>query len=96
MKISVTREDIAAGKRHECGACPVALAVARHLCDGVAPQVGYFTIQYRRLADQQTLTHVSWLPAPASEWIEDFDHRRPVEPFDFELKIPAECARAAA
>ena len=76
VKIAVTAENIFDGVPRAGTRCPVALAVNRNFCVGVA--VGYDIAHI----DSDTL----WdLPRSAQRFIARFDHDKPVKPFNFFL-----------
>ena len=79
MKIEVTAQDIASGKRVDCDCCPLALALNRATND-----VWHVTKAeaYRR-GPVRPIT----LPPPARKFIADFDACNPVFPFTFELEL---------
>lgn len=81
VTVNVTAEDIASGKSEDRYRCPVSLATARAL--GVEKVFIW--------------THSWWLkknifgplPEVATAFIRAFDHKRPVQPFSFEIEVPA-------
>lgn len=79
MKIQVTAEDIANGRRSDCHNCPVSLAWNRVM--GGDYKVGLGVIV-------QNSCILFWLPKIAQKFIFDFDAGRPVEPFEFEVNLP--------
>jgi len=84
MKIQVTQDDIDAGIPRSCRRCPIAKALDRM-------NVPYFSILTEFVAwsalyyDEK---NISILPTEALSFIQDFDHDRPVKPFEFELADP--------
>ncbi len=76
--IQVTEDHIRLGKRSNCRECPVALAVREEL-------------PAAKILGTVLIVETPWLkihlPKKVTEFIEAFDHFRPVEPFSFELKI---------
>lgn len=76
MKIEVTQEDIKAGRKTECTRCPIALAIKR--------KVGYTMSVGTRVCG--SLDNEFQLPKIAQDFISNFDHGNPVEPFTFELE----------
>lgn len=76
MKIKVTEEHIAKGRRGCCERCPVALAI-REMTPCESVRVSSVIL---RIAD----THVA-LPWHAGVFVTDYDQGRPVQPFEFEL-----------
>lgn len=95
--IHVTQEDIDAGIRLDCGACPVALAINRHL--GISqPSRPYVALITHRIeigfwrvyqGHTQFINQVIWWDNPAVTFVRAFDKSEPVKPFAFELDIPA-------
>jgi hypothetical protein len=82
MKITVTKDDIAAGHRRDSKNCPVALALRRagvNHC-GVA---GILVVVEQ---DDKRVSLV--LPERAQEWIRDYDWGFAMGPFEFELTLP--------
>jgi len=84
--VRVTADHIARGKRSDCEACPIALALAeadpRHriwdvgeVWDGVFHAV---------LMTGEALP----LPPVAKAFVSDFDSKRPVRPFTFYVVMP--------
>jgi hypothetical protein len=81
MRIEVTEQDIAAGRRRQPSACPIALAVKRAYAVERA-SVAEYDIIVTRWCDRQ----FKWrTPTPAASFIERFDKGEKVEPFSFEL-----------
>jgi hypothetical protein len=76
LTVNVTAEDIRNGVREASRRCPIARAINRTLNveDGV--EVCEFHIQ----TDDDTMFS---MPAEATRFVEDFDHGKPVEPFEF-------------
>lgn len=81
--ISVTQEDIDRGERSDPYYCPVARATQR--ATGRHAGVDEHTIFGR--IENGTNSMFAELPPEAKEFVEDFDMRRPVEPFSFEVSI---------
>lgn len=85
MRITVTLEDIEAGRRYDPVRCPVARALRR---TGMA----YFTVMESavRLRDEEHYGGLLVLPGPVQDWIRGFDRGEPVDPMSFELELPWE------
>jgi hypothetical protein len=85
MRITVTIEDIEAGRRYDPVRCPVARALRR---SGMA----YFTVMESavRLRDEEHYGGLLVLPGTVQDWIRGFDRGEPVEPISFELELPWE------
>jgi len=81
MKIEVTQEHINKGKRKNCYRCPVALAIESAIPDSWV-SVGWQTITVDK--DQQYATQRT--PTAVTEFINKFDRRKKVEPFEFVLQ----------
>lgn len=79
-RIEVTQEDIEKGKLGECSACPIALAMRR--ATGKPFEVGTdiywlgFDLRSERM-----------LPPEAALFVSDFDDKKPVQPFSFEIEL---------
>lgn len=89
MRIEVTQSDIDHGERGSCTACPIAIALERHLgCHvtvqendtEVAPPCAWIRIQRDGSQHQ--------LPGSAESFIRRFDDGKSVAPFAFNLNIP--------
>jgi hypothetical protein len=88
MKINVTQTYIDRGTPEVGDECPIALAVK--------DQTGYTNVNvHSEINHAIVITHwsdgeseefVRMLPTAAREFIEKFDHRQPVEPFEFEIE----------
>jgi hypothetical protein len=77
MLIKVTEDHIENGRRHETCRCPIALAIKEATgCSNVS--VG------QQSATIGVYTHI--LPKEAGDFVRDFDHRKKVVPFEFELE----------
>lgn len=83
MKIVVTQEDIAHGKRACMFDCAVALALKR-------AGVKFIKLSYNEIITKvgpdglEVLESIP-LPPEATQFIVDFDDQTPVSPFEFEL-----------
>ena len=78
MKIIVTKEDIQNGRRENPYLCPIARAIKRQ-CKYTGRRVSVgcrvATVNYRTLD----------IPKSAQKFIDDFDNKKPVKPFSFNL-----------
>ncbi len=87
MKITVTQEDIAQGRRCDPNHCPVGRAVSRigvrHYC------VTETAVIIK--GDCPSATALL-LPDMVRNWIVNFDEQKPVEPISFELGLPVPVA----
>ena len=83
IRIEVTAEDIAKGRRQSACACPIALAMERvGACPVVGTDAANISFGYRRF------DHVE-LPPEATEFITKFDDGdTSVRPFSFDLELP--------
>lgn len=75
-RISVTAADIAQGKVGDCGECPVALAMGRAF-----PGRRILADSYGLNVDDRQFP----TPPMVDRFMQDFDRRRLVEPFTFEI-----------
>ena len=82
MRINVTHAHINQGRRHNCRACPIALALSDLYGDGAA-DVGLCHIEVWTDWGMQSCL----LPEIARTFIRDFDQANPVAPFTFDLPI---------
>lgn len=84
--ISVTADDILHGERCQCTLCPVALATKRctgaHLVSVAADQI---TLFFRDGSHMRFET-----PNSVKSFIRDFDDKRAVAPFEFEIPLEIE------
>jgi hypothetical protein len=79
--IEVTQQDIDAGQRFDCEACPIALALRRA---GFADaEVGHSAAW--RTPDEQWEHQTTRLPYEAQNFIKRFDTLQAVEPFKFDI-----------
>ena len=89
MKIKVTQEDIDKGGRgtSHCMNCPVARAIQREtgFTTSVWPTVAFI---YNGSGPFSLPCHVA-MPSSVTEFVKAHDIQRPVEPFEFELELPA-------
>lgn len=91
VTIEVTADDISNGVCISIWDCAVATACAR-----VGRELGYSDIavdgQFAYFDKDKSLALRAGfrveLPARVQAWIKDFDNKRPVEPFSFELAVP--------
>lgn len=85
IKVSVTAEDIANGKHGNCSLCPVALAVNRAIGQKFdAVRIGFRNAEFGYGDPDERV-----LPWRAQEFVLDYESGRPVEPFEFEMDVPA-------
>lgn len=84
--INVTIEHIEKGKKHDCGECPIALAIKEVVKDGVEFGVGTGRVTFQQPNSGEY--HSEYLPLVATGFIMGFDRGYPVVPFTFELPIP--------
>ena len=80
MKISVTQEDIAMGRRMDICECPIALAMRR--CGMEDPAVDGW-VAYRSAHDSKGAA----LPDSARRFVQRFDGLESVSPFEFEVDL---------
>ena len=80
IRVSVTKRDIAVGKRGSSYECPIALACRR------LGKRWIITIDAARNA--KSFKWIANMPDKAQRFIERFDKGRPVRPFTFTLKMP--------
>jgi hypothetical protein len=78
MKIQVTQQDIDEGVAESCHDCPVALAIERATLGDV--RVWRREVSIYKIGRKP-------LPLTATDFIDHFDAREPVQPFEFELDI---------
>lgn len=76
-KIQVKQEDIDKGRRNVCFDCPIALALRRE---------GYRDVVVGSAAVRISTTVIE-LPRSARRFINRFDNRKKVQPFNFILEI---------
>jgi hypothetical protein len=90
MRIIVTKEDIAGGRRSDPEDCPVARALRR-------AGIVHFGVTGMAVMIPGERQHASvLLPGDVQEWIMDFDWGSPVKPLEFELALPEEQPRSRA
>lgn len=84
MIISVTEDDIKNGRRNQCSDCPIALALFRALGWEIGINRNYIKISqwYAKIGFVSYL-----LPKEASIFVCDFDSKKEVLPFEFNLDI---------
>jgi hypothetical protein len=92
LRISVTAEDIQNGEGNDMTRCPLALAIRRaHTAAGIQFHGGVCADHWHPDADDM-LTIGRW-PADCAdqirEFVHGFDRGAPVEPFEFDLEVPA-------
>ena len=78
MKITVTKEDIQKGRRGDPFLCPVARAIKRR-----CKLTGRKVVVGNSLAS--VLSRTLDIPKKAQKFINNFDDKRPVKPFSFNL-----------
>ena len=84
--VEVRSEDIEYGKRKDCTACPIALAIVRLVTERTCVKVSRDDVEmWRSQLDRYSL--FPELPEEAREFIARFDKDLPVVPFSFELDI---------
>ena len=90
QEIHIKQRHIYAGEIQRSGHCPVALALRE--ATGFEPSVGCKgLILYSD--DARVVLNVPYSKCPdgehVSEFIREFDCRRPVQPFSFQMPVPA-------
>lgn len=85
--IQVTRDDIVNGRKNDCGACPVALALLRlltalNMSDAVVNVFPSSATVYGE--DYTPIFHMSF-PSKVYNFIYAFDKGNQVEPFEIEM-----------
>lgn len=86
MKITVTKADISNGIPEEGAFCPIALAMGR--IPGVTnPTVGDIAVRFCWKTKDGIESRYRTLPPKASQFIQNFDARKPVKPISFTLPI---------
>lgn len=94
MTIEVTQEHIAAGERHECGRCPVALAF---IAAGFNVSVCPVYVEFYKPGRPGDFICRRNLPHEAGLFIYRFDKGEPVAPFTFEMPdLPSDPASLPA
>jgi hypothetical protein len=88
--VVVTTEHIAKGEAESCERCPVALAIADAFPDLAYVAVGpeEITMQLGRRPEEIQID----TPGRVQDFIWDFDDGGAVEPFSFDVDLPAEVA----
>ena len=90
VRVQVTQQDIDAGC-HDGSNCPCARAARR-----VLP--GFPRIRFGIRAwwlDDRTGPALPY-PAEVADWIDRYDYRKPVEPFEFDLDVPDDLLAGAS
>ena len=91
MKIQVKQDHIDRGKREHCQKCPIALAISEAF---PGTQVSVFARIRNTIIDDGDFVYRAYvridaigriLPDSVSQFIDDFDFLRPVQPFEFDL-----------
>ena len=85
MKIEVTAEDIANGRRAHDNSCPVALAIGRTLHRENAVSVVSTDVQIFNAAPFAEVEQATF-PKEVTKFIKRFDGGKKVEPFTFEIE----------
>lgn len=87
LHFQISAEDIAAGVRSACTSCPVALAIRRQGFPEarVSSMAIHLTRAQLRDLDDEGIP----LPSVVYRWINLFDSGARMEPFGFELDVPA-------
>lgn len=90
--VRVTEKHIADGTPCNSARCPIALALFEALAaEGVQQVQGLFvgeaTVRFTHYVAPVSRRYRADLTAEACEFINRFDERHPVEPFEFELKF---------
>ena len=81
MRIAVTAEDIAAGRPHNCEACPIAIAATR----AAGEPMGTGTATAWTYLSNQYINQTFELPGEARGFVRRYDAGLAVRPFEFEL-----------
>lgn len=84
--VNVTKNDIEAGAKESCHACPIALAIKRRLKPGVEFLVSATMVDIR-LTTTSAFQFIG-LCDKAIEFIDAFDRGREVKPIRFLLGLP--------
>jgi hypothetical protein len=84
IKVVVTQEHIDKGERGDCYSCAVSLA----LRDSDIPEarMGLWSIFLHGKFDDDKNTIDA--PPQVKQFVRDFDQKRPVQPFEFEIEVP--------
>lgn len=87
IRVQVTERNIVLGNPHSEDSCPVALALKdAGVIDPLVTDCIHLHDRYVALADVE-------LPYEVRQFINDFDKDVEVDPFEFEVDIPAECLK---
>ena len=92
LTINVTKNDIKEGDVRKCRSCPVARAITRRLRKPYFASASVFKILIVD-DDAPSSRSLSNVPRSVGAFITDFDRRRKVDPFSFEIEIPTEYLR---
>lgn len=86
IRVEVTAEDIANGRRYHASACPVALACKRVFPSDSEPYVNGLNVSFGRWGERRSVV----VPGSVLEFINRFDAPKPlpVKPFSFDLDLP--------
>lgn len=88
MRVTVTKKDIAMGRKLCATRCPIALAVRRKLKRVVQVRLGEEIVITRAVSKERPGKLVGYLTKGAVDFAEAFDNGLPVQPFTFELTKP--------
>lgn len=92
VTVRVTKKHIECGDRNMSGSCPIARAVRDLLCNAYAYAPYGVAMRAHRFEWFLDSTYRNWPPEHVQDITKftiDFDHGSPVEPFEFNLDIPA-------
>lgn len=84
IELSITQEDINLGKPGECSKCPVALALKRAVPIATFLEVDTRTIYFH---EPPNLRWFAYTPGTVDAFIQTFDNRKPVAPFQVTLEF---------
>ena len=86
IQIDVTQDHINNGKRYECNACPIALAFQKHINDDYSFEINDEYIDVVTKFNGYTQDEIT-VPYTVTAFVRNFDSRKPVEPFSFQIDI---------
>lgn len=84
VEIKVTAGHIRRGLPNKCRACPIALAA----CEAFQLPVGHAMVTAHWLMLGDVVFQEFRLPYDATDFTQNFDNGRPVEPFSFTVGLP--------
>ena len=84
LAVKVEEYHIKCASRGTSESCPIALALTPLLPAGQRASVGF---GWFGIFEGSKLLDTYELPQNATNFIRDFDNRRPVQPFEFEMEI---------